>query len=290
MNYAPPTGPDIPRHFVSVCCDLCGAPGSRPFLAKLGGFYTRCPQCAFVYANPRDPQPADYNEDNNEAKRGMYIDKQYSRRHQRKYVTLLKKLSSFRQLNRLVEVGCSTGGFCYRACRMGWHATGIEPVAAVAEVGRARHGLDIRCATLEEASFEDNSFDVVFSNAVLEHVPSPTEVLKESQRILRPGGVVFATTVNIASYTWKYLGAEWKLVDPRAHLGLFTPNTLRRFCEKAGLRVLQLSTHGVRCDNEGRRGGLAKLSETVLKFPLRMAARLTSRGEIISVLAQKPAA
>ena len=119
---------------------------------------------------------------------------------------------------------CSKGG------EDGATKTG-EPVAKVAEVGRER-GLDIRCATLEEAAFPDGTFDVVFSNAVLEHVPSPGAVLRETWRVLRPGGVVYADTVNIGSYTWKWLGPRWKLIDPRAHLGLFTPATLRRHSER----------------------------------------------------------
>lgn len=42
-----------------------------------------------------------------------------------------------------------------------------------------------------ELPFEDNSFDMVVSFGVLEHVPNDQESLKEIHRILRPGGTFF---------------------------------------------------------------------------------------------------
>jgi ubiquinone/menaquinone biosynthesis C-methylase UbiE len=38
--------------------------------------------------------------------------------------------------------------------------------------------------------FDDNSIDVVFSFAVLEHIPDPPEALAEFYRVLKPGGLV----------------------------------------------------------------------------------------------------
>jgi SAM-dependent methyltransferase len=48
--------------------------------------------------------------------------------------------------------------------------------------------------------FEDNSFDVVFSIYVLEHVENPREMVAEIRRILRPNGVFLALTPNKNHY------------------------------------------------------------------------------------------
>jgi len=48
--------------------------------------------------------------------------------------------------------------------------------------------------------FQDNSFDVVFSIYVLEHVERPTEFVAEIQRVLRPGGRCFMLTPNRFHY------------------------------------------------------------------------------------------
>jgi SAM-dependent methyltransferase len=42
-------------------------------------------------------------------------------------------------------------------------------------------------------SFPDNSFDLIVSNDVLEHVPSPEKALQECVRVLRPGGTMLVT-------------------------------------------------------------------------------------------------
>jgi ubiquinone/menaquinone biosynthesis C-methylase UbiE len=38
--------------------------------------------------------------------------------------------------------------------------------------------------------FESETFDVVFANALIEHLPDPAEALLEMWRVLRPGGVL----------------------------------------------------------------------------------------------------
>ncbi|MDT7830967.1 methyltransferase domain-containing protein [Flavobacteriaceae bacterium S356] len=43
-------------------------------------------------------------------------------------------------------------------------------------------------ADITALPFEDNSFDVVFCNHVLEHIPDDTKAMQELYRVLRPGG------------------------------------------------------------------------------------------------------
>jgi SAM-dependent methyltransferase len=53
----------------------------------------------------------------------------------------------------------------------------------------SRRRLDIRCLSVTELPFADETFDVVISNAVFEHVPDVALALGEVTRLLRPGGV-----------------------------------------------------------------------------------------------------
>lgn len=46
----------------------------------------------------------------------------------------------------------------------------------------------IRCENLEEMTFEDNSFDLMITQDVLEHILNPDRAFREIGRILKPGG------------------------------------------------------------------------------------------------------
>ena len=47
---------------------------------------------------------------------------------------------------------------------------------------------EVRCENLESLTFDDNSFDLVISSDIMEHVRKPYDAFAEIYRILRPGG------------------------------------------------------------------------------------------------------
>ncbi|HNU50694.1 MAG TPA: class I SAM-dependent methyltransferase [Verrucomicrobiota bacterium] len=275
----------------TVACDLCGSPESELLLEKDGGRYARCPHCGFIFTNPRRLR---FEADNEAAfLEGLarYAEKNYSPKKQREYRRSLRPLARWRKTNRFLEIGSNVGGLLAAARAEGWEVMGVEPVAECARYGRERHGLEILPCVLEVANLPGDSFDVVYSNAVFEHLASPASVLREAHRLARPGGVVFIDTVNYDSYTRRFIGPGWKLIAPADHLSLFTPGTLRRFCAQAGFRVTRVETHGVRLrpNNSPRLRGLARWGEELVKLPLSLLCRWTLKGDSISVLAQKDA-
>jgi SAM-dependent methyltransferase len=80
---------------------------------------------------------------------------------------------------------------------------GLPADARVLEVGSGGRRIDPRVVSLEidwspeidvtasvlELPFSDDSFDFVFSQAVLEHVTDPPLAMREMIRVLKPGGV-----------------------------------------------------------------------------------------------------
>jgi uncharacterized membrane protein YkvA (DUF1232 family)/trans-aconitate methyltransferase len=77
---------------------------------------------------------------------------------------------------------------------------GLEIVPERAELAR-RRGFDVRLGDLdEEWPFEDESFDVVHANQVIEHVARLDHFAEEAKRVLRPGGQVVVCTENLASW------------------------------------------------------------------------------------------
>ncbi|MEM9381925.1 MAG: class I SAM-dependent methyltransferase [Planctomycetota bacterium] len=271
-------------------CDHCGATRTREVLRKNGHVYLECQECGLVRADMAPEAFFGLNEETFEGSLDHYAAKSYTPKKQRRYARRLRGLEPHRGAGRLCEVGANVGGFLAAARRAGWNPVGVEPVAACAEWARGNQGLDVRPTTLEDAAFPEGSFDVVYSNAVLEHLTSPRAVLDEIRRVLRPGGVTLCDTVNWASQTRERLGGGWKLADPLIHYHLFTPSTLAGLCEAAGLEVVRLRSHGVRLRPNAapRLTGAARWVEELRKLPRSARARRDLSGESIAVLARRP--
>jgi SAM-dependent methyltransferase len=79
-----------------------------------------------------------------------------------------------------------------------------------------RDGLDVVCDG-HDLPFADDQFDFVMMTAVLEHVVSPSTVVAEVSRVLKPGGGVYAVTpfmqqVHMGAYDFQRftdLGHRW---------------------------------------------------------------------------------
>lgn len=272
-------------------CDLCGGQDAETFATKHELNYLRCTDCGLVYSNPLHFDFKAYNEEMNEDLHDTHVGKLESPRYARTYARLLKEFEPYRLKGRFVEVGCSTGSFLKHVKDAGWQEIGVEPVASSARFGLEQLNLDIHIGTLETAEIPSASVDVVYSNAVIEHLKNPSEVVKQAFEVLRPGGLFYADTVNIDSYTWRFLGTRWKLVDPRMHLSLFTPDTLSAYCTQAGFEVKTITTHGVRfhATRADQPKGLSRLVDELRKAPYSWAARRTLKGDNIAIFAQKPA-
>jgi SAM-dependent methyltransferase len=59
---------------------------------------------------------------------------------------------------------------------------------------------DVRCENLEEMTFDDDSFDLIITQDVLEHVLNPEKAFAEISRILKPGG---AHVFTVPYYYWQ---------------------------------------------------------------------------------------
>lgn len=121
---------------------------------------------------------------------------------------------------RVLEVGAGMClGLATARKRFGADAYGIEPgedeYSGSLEIGREllqAAGEPVACLQAgvgEAIPFPDASFDVVFSNNVLEHTQNPEQVLAESIRVLRPGGVMYHVVPNYGSWWEGHYGVLW---------------------------------------------------------------------------------
>lgn len=110
---------------------------------------------------------------------------------------------------------------------------------------------EARVGSVEQLSWADNTFDVVVSNNVLEHLSRPATVFAEVRRVLKPGGMFLAKTPSSLHYVallarcTPYRFHQW-FNERRGRAARDTFPTLyransvgriRRYCLSAGLLV-----------------------------------------------------
>ena len=104
--------------------------------------------------------------------------------------------------SRVLDVGCGPGPLtAVLAENMGaGNVAAVDPSEQFAAACRERvEGADVRVAPAESLPFEDDSFDAVLSQLVVNFLSDPLGGVREMRRVTRAGGTVAATV-------WDYTG------------------------------------------------------------------------------------
>jgi 2-polyprenyl-3-methyl-5-hydroxy-6-metoxy-1,4-benzoquinol methylase len=143
---------------------------------------------------------------------------------------------------RLLDVGCATGGFLSEAQADQWECLGVEFSDFAIDVARAEFGLRVLKGDVFHPELAKESFGLVTMWHVLEHVVDPVATLERARELLAPGGFLFVELPNWASVGRRVKGAKWSQLKPPEHINFFTPATLATAAGRAGLKVLRATS------------------------------------------------
>ncbi len=103
---------------------------------------------------------------------------------------------------KVMDLGCDDGVWSKQVAgrAQAQEIHGIELNEVAARKAQAQ-GLQVKIADLNlKLPYNDNTFDVVHANQVIEHVPNIDHFAKEAARILKPGGSLIVSTENGSSW------------------------------------------------------------------------------------------
>ena len=160
-----------------------------------------------------------------------------------------------RSTDRVLELGCGLGRIGRQMATECAHWTGVDISQSMIDHAQERlkdHD-NVSLYALERSSldmFDDDSFDKAYSMAVLCHMDKEDLFLylEELARVVRPGGLIYADTWNLAHPTgwkrWQYEVRYWQKSDQSerkdiARNQFCTPDELRLYAKHAGLDVLR---------------------------------------------------
>jgi 2-polyprenyl-3-methyl-5-hydroxy-6-metoxy-1,4-benzoquinol methylase len=115
---------------------------------------------------------------------------------------------------RILDFGCSWGYGTYQIQQQGFDAVGFEISKPRAEYGRAKMSMNIIDTTEDLEALPPASFDIVFSNHVVEHLPNIANIFPLMTRLLKEGGFVFHVMPNFmgemarSGYWLKWIGED----------------------------------------------------------------------------------
>jgi 2-polyprenyl-3-methyl-5-hydroxy-6-metoxy-1,4-benzoquinol methylase len=132
----------------------------------------------------------------------------------------------------VLDVGCGRGELLDLLAEAGIDATGVDIDGSMVERGQAKGYAVVHQDALEYLSKQpEHSLGAVFSAQVVEHLSPEVlcRLLTESYRVLRPGGVMVAETVN--PYSVQAFKAFW---TDLTHRHPIYPETLVVYCAESG--------------------------------------------------------
>jgi SAM-dependent methyltransferase len=104
----------------------------------------------------------------------------------------------FRPDTKLLDVGCGTGWLAEHFSDY----TGIDGSSDAVVAAQAKGRSIVQGDVDQPLPFEDAAFDGVVLKDLLEHVDDPVEVVRETHRVLKPGGLVFASSPDAQRWVW----------------------------------------------------------------------------------------
>jgi SAM-dependent methyltransferase len=133
----------------------------------------------------------------------------------------------------ILDVGCASGYFL-DSLGDKWEKHGLEILHLAVQRARARGGINVHECGISSAGFAGQSFDVVCSFDVVEHLAEPMRFFLEARRILKPSGLLLVGTGDSRSLAARMSGSRWTYLCIPEHVCFFNSPSFRKGLSKAG--------------------------------------------------------
>ena len=160
----------------------------------------------------------------------------------------IPRLLELKADSSVLELGCGSGGYALHlaekvGCRLvglDINASGVRNANQLALArGLASQARFEQCDLSNNLPFDDDTFDAVFSNDVLCHIPGRAKLLGEMFRVLKPGGrMLFSDALVIGGMV------SHEEIATRSSIGFYVyspPGENERLIERAGFRQIRVT-------------------------------------------------
>jgi len=220
-------------------CPVSGSSDLRPMKGYEQHFLVKSYPLGFVFSQ-RIPSEKELTDHYDTYGRDDY----YSPLTRKRYHELLDIFEPHRKTNKILDIGSGIGYFLEEAISRGWEAYGTEYADKAIDICSAK-GIHMKQGKLNSEWYEKESFDIITSFEVIEHINDPNEEMEKIRSLLRKGGLLYITTPNFNAIERLLLKGEYNVIVYPEHLSYYTPYTLNYLLKHHGFKKKSLQTTGV---------------------------------------------
>ncbi len=200
----------------------------------------RCSDCTHVFANPCP------TEDHIRHLYAQIKDPSYEEEaggREKNFLSILWNINKIHPgKGSIFDVGAATGIFLNSARKYGWRPDGIEASTWAVKTAQKKYNLEIKEGAFESVPLNEKHYQAVTLIDLIEHIPYPYKAVLKAHKILTQDGILCLVTPNLHSLAAKISCGRWWHFRP-AHIHYFTKKSLCRLLERAGFKVIKISSY-----------------------------------------------
>ena len=177
--------------------------------------------------------------------------------HKKRYKKDLEVINKYFKGGKILDIGANPFHISFCLKKLGYDVVGLDLLPSRFNKFISQYKLSIKKCDIEvqKFPFKNNSFDFIIFSEVFEHLRiNPILTLKEINKVLKPGGILFLTTPNLYAihkifmfnfgrsfndaysefekvYTYGYTG----------HIREYSTREIKKFLEKTNFKVISIS-------------------------------------------------
>jgi len=287
-------------------CPACASTAVQAYPAsrKTGRIVAGCAACGTHWlTNPPAPEQILGNYDFDREIYASYVNAKREESLDRDYRSALQRIGELIESGGrdLFDLGAGAGEFLILAREFGFEPHGNELAAGAIEMARDDAGIELHVGELDTIDGE-NLYDAVTMWCVLAHVVDPDDLLRQTLRILKPGGVLFLQTPRWSAMDRAALraarssrGRFVRLLDRRVsdmHMTLYSSRGLSARAQRIGFEVVEIhprARYSLKTPEYLRSLGLPARASDAVARPLDVAVdRDLIFRNVLDLYARKP--
>ncbi len=229
-----------------VSCIVCGSDKARTWYTM--GHFTIliCRECKTRYVSPRyDDSQLNHHysqelftqsEDYEGIRHNMLDENERTRKRLDMKEEINETIRRCPPGGKVLDIGCQTGIYL-EALPDTVNKFGIERCEWAVEHTRGITHATIIAGKVEEANYSLEYFDVINMSYVVEHLQHPVPTMKKVVSWLKSGGTLIISVPNFDSLWSRIFREFYRLADPRQHIFLTNPSSLKRLLALFGMHV-----------------------------------------------------